>query len=247
MPESSPTVVLVEPSEPGNVGTAARSMANFGFTDLRLIDPPPLDPTGEAAGFAGQARSTVLEAAETMSFDALVSSYHTVGFTSTPNEDATSHVRFPVATPAALGRSLAEVDGDMALVFGRERTGLTNDELARLDRVCSIPASPAYPALNLGQAVTIALYELRHLAGDETQLPDRRHLADPAAVERLHERFGDYLEAINHPVEKRAKTRRLFRRLVGRAAPTDRETATLTGIFRRGASFASPPEDDIRS
>ncbi len=231
-----PAIAVVDAQTPGNVGTIARAMKNFGFTDLLLIDPPPLDPMGEAYGFAGQARDDVLPAAREITFDALVESYHTVGFTAITGENATGHVRYPVATPTELGDDLARTDEPVALVFGREDVGLTNEELARIDRVCTIPADPDYPVLNLGQAATIACYELRELALADDHLPDlTRDRADPAAVERLHERFADLLVTIGHPEEKRPKTQRLFRRLIGRTTLTDREAITLTGVFRRAA------------
>lgn len=243
MSERVPAVVLVDAAEPGNVGTAARAMRNFGFERLLLVDPPALDRDGPAYGFAGRAREDVLPAAEPVAFDAVATSYHTVGFTAVPNEDATSHVRFPYATPAELRGELAAVAADVALVFGRERSGLTNAELARLDRVCCIPASASYPALNLGQAVTVALYELRALAATEDQLTERAtHRAAEADIERLYGQVEAYLAAINHPVEKREKVARLVRRLIGRAHPTDREVATLTGLLRRGTRYARPPE-----
>lgn len=243
MSDQTPAVALVEPTEPGNIGTAARAMGNFGFDQLLLIDPPELDRDSEAFGFAGQARDDILPAARTITFDALVDSHHTVGFTATPNEDATRHVRFPFVTPDELETELAELSADTALVFGRERTGLMNEELEQMDQICCIPASLSYPSLNLGQAVTVTLYELRTLSGADNQLPDRSiNRADEAAIERLYEQFEAYLEAINHPHEKRDKAARLLRRIMGRAHPTDREVATLTGLFRRGAAFASPPE-----
>lgn len=244
MADSSPAVVLVRPSAAGNVGTAARAMRNFGFRRFLLVDPPELDPDGEAYGFAGRAREDILPSAETVSFDEVAATFHTVGFSSVPNENATSHVRYPFVTPAELGEELAGLDAPVALVFGPERTGLNNEELARLDRICCIPATAAYPALNLGQAVTVALYELQHLTDADGQLPDRHHdRADEADIDRLYDRFDEYLEAINHPEEKRAKANRMIRRLIGRAHPTDREVVTLTGLFRRGAAFAVPPSE----
>ena len=218
-------------------------MKNFGFSELLLIDAPGLDPDGEAYGFAGQARKDILPDHRRPSFETLVSEYYTVGFTAIPAENATAPIRYPVTTPATLADELATVDAPVALVFGREDTGLNNDELGRLDRVCSIPAANDYPVLNLGQAATIALYELRELTDTPAQLPERTRAAE-ADIERLYNQFDAFLDAIGHPEEKRAKTKRLFRRLVGRAHPTARETATLTGLFRRGATFADPPEED---
>jgi len=236
----APAVAVVDAETPGNVGTIARSMKNFGFSDLLLVDPPPLSPDGEAYGFAGHAREDVLPNADEVTFERLVESYHTVGTTAITNENATKHRRFPFVTPAELREDLARVEAPVALVFGREGTGLSNDELSRIDRVCSIPASANYPVLNLGQAATITLYELRDLAMEESQLPDVEHeRASEAAVDRLYDRFDALLAAIDHPEEKRAKAGRMIRRLVGRAHPTDREAITLTGIFRKASERAA--------
>ncbi|MFB6110610.1 MAG: RNA methyltransferase [Halodesulfurarchaeum sp.] len=234
---SSPAVVVVDAKTPGNVGTIARSMKNFGFRELLLVDPPELDPDGEAYGFAGQAREDVLPNAERTSLDSVIEGYHTVGFTAVTNEDGSSHVRFPFKTPRELAESLRAVDVPTALVFGREPTGLHNEELARLDEICAIPADPDYPVLNLGQAATVALYELRELALPETQLPDREpSRADPSEIERFYEHVDRFLAEIGYAEGKREKTARLVRRLVGRAHPTGREITTLRGVMREATN-----------
>ncbi|MBX0293788.1 RNA methyltransferase [Haloarcula nitratireducens] len=228
------SVAVVDAETPGNVGTIARSMKNFGLSELLLVDPPELDPDGEAYGFAGQAREDILPNAREVPFDHLAENYHTVACTATTNEDASNHVRYPAKTPAELADSLRGVESDTCVVFGRERVGLTNDELARLDELCSIPASADYPVLNLGQAATIVLYELRELTVERDQHPEELHArADERAVEGLHGEFERFLAASGHPEGKRPKTRRLFRRLLGRAHPTGRETRTLRGVFRK--------------
>ena len=232
-------IAVVDAETPGNVGTIARAMKNFGLSELLLVDPPPLDPGNEAYGFAGRAREDVLPNATEISFDALVEGYYTVGCTAITNEDATSHVRYPAMTAAELPDHLQGVTADVAVVFGRERVGLTNDELARLDAVCSVPASAEYPSMNLGQAATVICYELRTLTLAETQHPEQLHeRADPAELERLLDQFEAYVDAVGHPEPKREKASRLFRRLLGRAHPTPREVRTLTGLLRRGAERA---------
>lgn len=228
------SVCIVEPQTPGNVGTTARAMKNFGLSDLLLVDPPDIEPEGEAYGFAGHARQDVLPGAEIVSFEQVCESYHTVGFTAITGEDSRKHVRFPYSTPDDLSEELRGVDGDVALVFGREDTGLSNEELEQLDRVASIPASEAYPVMNLGQAATVVLYELRTLTLPGTQLPDiERHRADPAKIERLHDYWESLLYAMGHREHKHDKTVRMFRRLIGRVDPTDREVTTLLGVLRR--------------
>ncbi len=243
-----PVVVVVEPETPGNVGTIARAMKNFGLTDLKLVDPPELDPDGEAYGFAGHAREDVLPNAEEVSLEEVIETYHTVGCTAITGEDSRRHVRFPFKTPVELRDSLKTVETRTALVFGREGRGLHNREIEQLDEVCSIPASDEYPVLNLGQAATIMLYELRELTVEQTQLPDVERLrAEEPDIERLYAYFAAFLAAQNYNDRKRAKTQRLLRRLIGRAHPTDREIHTLLGVFRQATNQlneASEPEAD---
>ncbi|GGL21444.1 RNA methyltransferase [Halarchaeum sp. CBA1220] len=234
MGDSAPAVAVVDAETPGNVGTIARAMKNFGFSDLYLVDPPDLSRESEAYGFAGQAREDILPEAEEVEFDYLVENFHTVGFTAITNEDATKHVRFPFRTPDELAGSLRDVEAPTCLVFGRERVGLHNSEMERLDEISSIPASADYPVLNLGQAATVALYELRELTVDETQLPDVAvHRAKEEEIEAFYDHFADFLELVDYPEEKQAKTGRMVRRILGRAHPTGREVNTLHGILRR--------------
>lgn len=241
-------VCVVDAQTPGNVGTIARAMKNFGFSDLLLVDPPELGPGTEAYGFAGRARHDVLADAERVTFDELVEHYHTVGFTSTTNEDCTKHIRYPFRTPAELAADLETVDTDTALVFGRERIGLTNEELGRLDELCSIPASPDYPVLNLGQAATIALYECRDLVLEETQLPDTAiDRASEVEIEAFYEHADEYLDLIDFPPERRPKTEQMIRRILGRAHPTGREIATLHGILQRSEYHIQRADDRPRS
>ncbi|WP_458188338.1 RNA methyltransferase [Haladaptatus sp. NG-WS-4] len=243
-----PAVAIVEPKTPGNIGTVARAMKNFGMHDLKLVNPPEFGRDSDAYGFAGQAREDVLPNYDEVTFDELVANFHTVGMTATTNEDARRHVRFPFTTPRELADSLASVETDTVLIFGRESDGLTNDELSRIDEVCAIPASASYPSLNLGQAATVTLYELRELTVDESQLPDvERTRADEREIEGFYETFADLLEVVDHPEVKRDKSMRMIRRLVGRAHPTGREIATLRGIVRRANQRAESPNAGRRT
>lgn len=227
------SVAVVDAQTPGNVGTIARAMKNFGVSELLLVDPPDLSRGSDAYGFAGRAREDVLANARELDFDELVGEYHTVGFTSVTNRTDTKHIRYPVSTAAELGERL-DIEAHTALVFGRERIGLTNDELAQLDELCTIPANPDYATLNLGQAATIALYELRELTLQTTQLPDERHeRASEQEIEALYDHFEALLDLIEYPAERREKTDILFRRLLGRAHPTPREVSTLHGVLQR--------------
>ncbi|WP_138005331.1 RNA methyltransferase [Halalkalirubrum salinum] len=229
-----PAVVVVDAQTPGNIGTIARAMKNFGLSELLLVDPPALDPDGEAYGFAGHAREDVLPNAKEVTFESVVENYHTIGCTAITGEDSRRHIRYPFKTPVELKEDLRTLDAETALVFGREGIGLTNDELAQIDQICSIPASQEYPVLNLGQAATVLLYELRELTVEETQLPDAaQSRAEEADIERFYGYLSAFLDAQGYNDRKREKTTRLFRRLIARAHPTDREVHTLMGVFRR--------------
>ncbi|MFC7095997.1 RNA methyltransferase [Halobaculum marinum] len=238
-------VVVVEPETPGNIGTIARAMKNFGLTDLKLVDPPEFGRDSEAYGFAGHAREDVLPNAEEVTLAEVVENYHTVGTTAITGEDARRHVRFPFKTPTELRESLATVDTDTALVFGREGTGLNNEELEQLDELISIPANPDYPVMNLGQAATVTLYELRSLFLDEYQLPDVEHERAPESeIERFYEQFSAFLGHAESRDHKRTRSERLIRRLVGRAHPTSKEMTTLTGVFRRATDLIERTDAD---
>ncbi|WP_430505486.1 RNA methyltransferase [Haloparvum sp. PAK95] len=229
-----PVVVVVEPETPGNVGTIARAMKNFGLYDLKLVDPPELDEDGEAYGFAGHAREDVLPNADEITFEEVVENYHTIGTTAITGEDARSHVRFPFKTPREVVEDLKTVESDTAIVFGREGKGLNNEELGQLDEVCAIPADERYPVMNLGQAANVILYELRELTVENTQLPDvERERADAGDIERFHEYFSEFLDNVDQRDHRKEKAETLVRRLFGRAHPTEREIHTLLGVLRK--------------
>lgn len=241
---ASISVAVVDAKTPGNVGTIARAMKNFGLSDLYLVDPPELDPDGDAYGFAGQAREDVLPNAETVSFEYLIENFHTVGCTGITNTDDRRHVRYPFKTPRELADSLVDVESNTTVVFGRERVGLHNEELERLDEVCSIPASADYPVLNLGQAATVVLYELRTVTLEATQHPDTIVRAPERDIEGLHDQFGTFLEPVGIVPEQRSRLQRLWRRLLGRAHPTQREVSSLRGVFRRAESRLREQRDE---
>ena len=247
------SVAVVDAKTSGNIGTIARAMKNFGVNELLLIDPPVIGPGSEAHGFAGRARTDILNEATEISFDELISHYHTIAFTALSNTNDTKHVRYPVTPVDSLAERLEKMTGNTALVFGRERIGLTNEELARMDELCTIPANPEYATLNLGQAATIALYSLRTLTLGETQVPDDPHpRADSSAIEALHDRYRDLLAAIEYPEERREKAEIVFRHVLGRADPTAREVFALHGVLKRYAYAleqrdAGHPEHSIDS
>ena len=155
-------IVLAKPSHPGNIGGAARAMKTMGFADLALVTPryfPDPDATAMAAGAADVlSGATVHETLEGALGDCVLA----VGF-SVRSRDL-SHPGRPLREAA---REILEAarTGRVALVFGNETSGLSNDELSRCQRLVAIPAHPDYASLNLAAAVQVACYELATTAG----------------------------------------------------------------------------------
>lgn len=232
--QTDPVVVVVDSETSGNIGTIARAMKNFGVTDLKLVDPPDISRGSEAYGFAAHARDDVLANAQEVTLTEILDNYHTVGCTAVTGEDSRRAVRFPFKTPRELAESLERVETETALLFGREGNGLSNDELAQVDEVCAIPADEEYPTLNLGQAATIVLYELRNLTVSEFQTPDIvRERADQRDIELFHEYFAELLDASGFEDHRRDRARTLVRRVIGRTHPTDHEITILMGVLRQ--------------
>ncbi len=155
-------IVLSKPSHPGNIGGAARAMKTMGFADLALVKPryfPDPDATAMAAG-AGDvlASASVHKTLDAALGDCVLA----VGFSARLRD--LSHPARPLREAAReiLDAALA---GPVALVFGNETSGLSNDELSRCQRLVAIPASSAYASLNLAAAVQVACYELATTAG----------------------------------------------------------------------------------
>ena len=210
-------IVLVAPSHPGNIGAAARAMKTMGIGRLALVNPARFpDPQAEwrAAG-AGD----VIDRCRV--FDNLHS--------------AIAECRWVVGTSARERRipwpagdvrdAAAEIvqqarAGEVAVLFGRETSGLTNDELQRCNRHLRIPASPDYPSLNLAMAVQVVTYEIFRQAGDSSRQPPAwdRAPATAAAVETLLAHLEavltetDFLDPDN-PGQTLTRLRRLFTRV----------------------------------
>jgi len=218
-------VVLVEPAFEGNVGSVCRAMKNFGFSDLWLVRPCPLG--GAARAMASHA-TEVLEEVITVSTleEALQNVDVVVGTTGKPGDTLKEHRRLPYFTPAELRTLLEDKKGRVAILFGRENCGLSNEELERCDVVVTVPASEEYPILNLSHAAAIVLYELCGLEGGDFPL------ASGDLMELLYSHFESLLTEVNHPDHKRDKTLLMIRRILGRAMLNRREYFTLMGVLR---------------
>ncbi|HUQ28451.1 MAG TPA: RNA methyltransferase [Usitatibacter sp.] len=172
-------IVLSRPSHPGNIGAAARAMKTMGFDDLALVSPrhfPDPDATAMAAGAADVlAHAHVFASLEAALADCALA----VGFSARERE--LSHAPATLRDAAA-GIVDASGEGRVALVFGNETSGLSNDELSRCQRLVTIPSNPAYGSLNLAAAVQVACYEVAVAASA---------FAAPASRERGAASVGD--------------------------------------------------------
>jgi tRNA/rRNA methyltransferase len=240
-----PRVVLVDPQLGENIGMVARAMLNCGLTKLCLVRPRDGWPN-PAAEAAAAGASEVLDGAEV--FDAtpqaLAGCRRVYATTARPRDMVK-----PVLTPQAAAHDMraAEDSGAaVALMFGPERSGLTNDDLVLSDRVIAVPLNPAFASLNLAQAVLIVGYEWfqsahagpsQSLALAGGDLPaERSELLN--FLERLERSLdgGDFF----HPPEKRASMVRHLRNIFLRGDLTDTEVRTLHGVV--SALLKAPPD-----
>jgi tRNA (cytidine32/uridine32-2'-O)-methyltransferase len=224
-------IVLVGTTHPGNIGATARAMHTMGLERLTLVAPtefPSVQATARAAG-----AEDILEQARVCSgLDAALADCRFV-------IGASARLRalpWPAVSPReAAPRLLAEAaQGEVAVVFGRESSGLSNDELARCHALLHIPSNPEYSSLNLAMAVQIVAYELRLATLEEVGTAVER--VDPLASLEDLERFYEHLErtlvaaGFLNPDNPRHLMLRL-RRLFNRALPEDKEVRILRGIL----------------
>ena len=219
-------IVLVEPLFSGNVGSVARVMKNFGFSELILLNPHVLDKY--ARYMAVHAYHIIENAGIEFSIeDAVKGSNIIVGMTGMPGKTENKHMRMPSITPCELKEKLAGTSGIVSLLFGREDHGLNNEELERCDIIVNIPTSEEYPSMNLSHAVAVVLYELSDISSGE------RYLADHSDIELLYGHIDEVLADIEYKEHKEGKTKLMLRRILGRAELTGREVQTLRGVLRR--------------
>ncbi|WP_458524429.1 RNA methyltransferase [Onishia taeanensis] len=172
-------IVLIGTSHPGNIGATARAMHNMGLADLALVAPRGESRSAEAISRASGADKILHHAPVYDDLESAVADCRLVVGASARSRT----LPWPMLTPRALGErlpaELAEADARVALVFGREDTGLTNAELQRCHAHVHIPTNPDYSSLNLAAAVQVLAYECR-LAWLAHQPTDATPEADPA-------------------------------------------------------------------
>ena len=228
-----PVVVLVEPQLGENIGTAARAMANFGLTRLRLVRPRDAWPNVHARRAASGA-DAVLDGA--VLYDTLEAALADCSFVLATTARAHDQAK-PVVGPAEAAQEMAPrlaAGETVAAVFGRERWGLMNDEVGLADRIITFPVNPAFASLNLAQAVLIVAYEWFKVAGGA--LPFRMSLrSPPAGKEQVFAFFATLereLERVEffRPAEKRDTMTINLRNIVTRMEPTQQDIQTLHGV-----------------
>lgn len=216
-------VVLVEPQDPVNIAAVVRAMKNMGVQQLRLVNSVEYDPS-RVERVAHDTRDIVAQIQHFESIDAaLADCVFAAGFTARRRK-----AKWTLTTPREIAAPMlaAAAEGKVALFFGREDHGLSNESLDRAQAVVTIPTSD-HPSLNLAQAVLIALYEL-HLAADasRTLAPPRKD-APPASAEQLERYFADADKALAAVDFFRTRNQELIlrslRSLTYRAAPNARE------------------------
>jgi TrmH family RNA methyltransferase len=225
-------VVLVEPEHEGNVGAVVRSMGNFDLDDLCLVNACPI---GEEAFKRAKHAGHILERASVVGTvtEAVEGCSLVVGTTGIITHGPKRYIRIPMS-PRELAARTAAYEGRIALLFGREGLGLTQDELARCDLLVHIPSSEIYPTMNLSHAVTVVLYELFQAGGHRTS---RVPVSSEQERELLYKFFGDLLEAIDYPEFRRENTQIMFRRMMGRSVPTKWEFYTIMGVLGDAAKI----------
>lgn len=242
---AAPIVVLVNPQLGENIGTAARAMANFGLHELRIVDPRDGWPN-EKALTSSSGANWIIEGAKVYDNlpDALADTTYIYATTARPRGMIKE-----VITPEQAGHDMRRRMGEggrVALLFGRERWGLNNDEVSLADVIVTAPVNPAFASINIAQAVLLMGYEwYRHEAqslGQETpelpaldgpglQTPDTR----PATKEELYG-FFDHLEreldtaGFFKTADKKPGMMRNIRNLYARAELTEQEVRSLRGM-----------------
>ena len=225
-------VVLDHPQDLVNIAHVVRVMKNFGLKDLRLVSPADYDAY-RAEGIAHQTQD-ILARVRTFDAlpDALADCVHVVGFTAR-GRTAKRNLQRP---RDAAGEILtATAGGTVALLFGREDKGLSNEALDRCHRVVTIPSEPAYPSLNLAHAVVVMLYELalaRGAGARPFKTPRRR--APAARTEEVERLFADIEGALRHidffKTRNAAGVMRTVREIVHRIPLDAREAKLLRAM-----------------
>ncbi|WP_421849263.1 RNA methyltransferase [Oricola sp.] len=253
-----PTVVLVEPQLGENIGMVARAMANFGLADLRLVSPRDGWPNEKAQAAASGAVHVIEDAQvfETVA-DALQDMHYVIATTAREREGFKT-VLGPVEAAANLRKHHA-AELPTAMLFGRERFGLYNEEVGLADDIVTFPVNPAFASLNLAQAVLLMSYEwMKSGLKEAHQTPFAGPEFHPASKQELYGMFDQLEQALEsrgyfRPPERKPVQLENIRALFTRASLSAEEIRVLRGIVSSLDRFspshprgAGSPGDDPR-
>ena len=229
-----PVIVLVEPQLGENIGAAARAMANFGLSQLRIVKPRQSWPNDKARMMAAGADRVLDEAVLFDTLEAAIADCSFVFATTARVHDQAKRVIGP-ADAAAEAAPRIGAGETVAIVFGRERNGLENDEVALADCIVTLPVNPAFASLNLAQAIVIVAYEWFKLVGSglpfampqkSASAPKQQLLAFFASLERELEKVEFF-----RPPDKRETMQINLRNIFTRMQPTQQDIQTLHGVI----------------
>jgi tRNA/rRNA methyltransferase len=249
VPRDLPAIVLVETQMGENIGAAARAMANFGLSDLRLVSPRDGWPNEKARANASRADHIVDGTRVYGSIREATADLNILYATTARPHDLAK----PVVSPTRAADEMYGAIGQgqkVGILFGRERWGLTSDEVGLADAIVTIPIDPAYASLNIAQAVIIVAYEWRkRVLNDQDWTPfqtkERSPQADKDALFHLFDHLESALDAVEffRPAEKRAHMVRNLRSIFHRAQLNEQEVRTLRGALAALERRPSPHMD----
>jgi tRNA/rRNA methyltransferase len=223
-------VVLVEPEKAGNIGAIARSMKNFDLHDLWIVNPKTVI-SGEARAYAMRGLPILESAKITPDFQGALQGADVVIGTSSVAARSSSNITRVAITPEQLAERIIGAIETIAIVFGRESSGLTNQELGACDFMVTIPASHEYNVLNVATAASILFYEIFHETSIGTSEP-----ASESSKDRLMMEFDELTQKCDVQTHRRKLTQRAFRNVISRSFISKRETSLLLGVFRKAVS-----------
>jgi len=224
-------VVLIDPENPGNVGFVTRALANFGVQELRVVGED-IREDQYAQMFSVRAHHILDNARFFEVFDDALEDIDAAwAATARPGRN---HSVTRAVVPLSELPDPNSLSGKVALIFGRESTGLFNDEVALCDMAFQIPSSKEYPSLNLSHAVSITLYHLftRYAPVEPRELSEAR-AATWKEREQVYRFFDEVVDQLELKEFRIPIAKQVFRNLLGRAYMTGREVSTLTGVVRR--------------
>jgi TrmH family RNA methyltransferase len=219
------TIVLVRPQHPGNVGAVARAMANFDMDRLIIIGSE-CDHLDQQARNRAKHAQHILDNAQCADRAILKTFDYVIGTTAQTGTDF-NIARSPVELRAAA--ESVNRDANVAIVFGSEGTGLTNEELALCDYSITIQSSKKYGTLNLSHSVAIVLYEL--FRAEATVRHEPASLQDTKTIQRFFSQVLDGL-AFTTP-EKKETQKKVWHKIMAKAMLTKREAFAVLGFLRK--------------